>query len=213
LRAVRAIWGKSRIQYADVEYPQRREDTYYVSERYWRMQSAHMGLEYLCRANNEGYGFIHIVSPEIAEAMQKWLAGERDNLRSKTVKSIAGPKQKKAIMNRDEEEKQEPQEREQTWSWAESTRTTWSAVQRPGQADDEQSHSSWHTATQEQEVRAPWQRQARPVTLTPAAQQQQQQSTTWQNPAWQAQSSSSSTSRTQPYSSWNTKNDNWQTDQ
>jgi hypothetical protein len=78
-----------------------------------------MGSEFLCRANTQGYGFIHIVSQEVVDKITDWMSGKRDNLRSKGQKALGGYKSKKAFKNwaENEEEMQD-----HTWSWKESHR-------------------------------------------------------------------------------------------
>ena len=198
-KAVRAIWHKDKLQFADALWIEQHPDTYYVPTHFFKFMAPKMSADVLCRIHAQGYGIMTMLSQDTQLRMSKWLAGERDFINPKAGRQAALPAPKQLPQLRDRSESEVPWRRRSSvdrgWQWREQSPGRWQQTDADeGDADETQSQvTSWST-------QPPWRQQA--AASTEAA-------TGWTDPPWQARSESSSTSRPTPYRSDDDRGQGW----
>ena len=83
-KAVRAIWGKSYLQFSPCSMFDQRNDTLYIPEFFVAGYSVHFATATLCRMVEKHEAVLDILSDEMRMRVERYLGGERAHLGPKT---------------------------------------------------------------------------------------------------------------------------------
>ena len=185
-RGVRAIWGKSKLQFTPCLYLGQQPDTFYVSPYFYKQTSQKMSAEVLFRLDGHGLRIYELIPDHLKIRMDSYRAGERANLgpRSRVEaerRQLAGERPRAMLRNVPEPRSSASRAASTArrgWQWREEAPGPW---RRPG--DDEEPQGAW------------WERQEQPA--------QEDRPGGWNEQAWQSSATSSAEPRRPTNESWN----------
>ena len=83
-KSIRAIWGKSKIQYFPCAFLDRTNDTLYIPGYFVKSNSTEIATSTLCMMNMQWTGIGHLLNDFILQRMEKYMSGEREHLGPKS---------------------------------------------------------------------------------------------------------------------------------
>ena len=206
-KAIRAVYKKSKIQYADAKYYERHEDTFYVHPDFFREAATRFSAAVLSRMDTHGYGIMDILPEHIRARVINWQSGARDNLGPRNAAAwrqaaITGNQPYRQIKDKERDPVEDPPIEHQavpSWEWQDYNAEWW---QRTGNEEADQApYGDWRS-------NAPWRNRGE---QSSASSSQATANRLGRPEPRRQQQSASSTSPTAPYqeTSWNERSESW----
>ena len=203
-KAIRAVYKKSKIQYADAKEIDKDEDTFYVHPYFFHEIGGNVSADILCRMDQHGFGIMDFLTSHIRDRTLKWQSGLRERLGPRSgaawrQPALTGREPWRQIKDKEPKEVLSPDvedNAEQQGEWQDYDSEWWN---RADQSQEDTAFGRWR------EPARPW-RTPKP---TSSSSQPASSRSGWQESS-RTQSSASS-HRAQPYQEnpWSERSETW----